>query len=99
MEIKRQIDVQHDEAARRYYAIVDGSEAVLDYGVTGDKTLNLWHTFVPPELRGRGVADELVRQALDDIGQRGLRVIPSCWFVRVYIDRHQRYQNLLAQGS
>lgn len=94
-----ELDVQHDESARRYYANLDGAEAVLDYGVVGEGTLNLWHTYVPPELRGRGVADELVRQALDDIGQRGLRVIPSCWFVRVYIDRHQRYQNLLAQGS
>lgn len=94
-----QLDVQHDESARRYFARIDGSEAVLDYGVAGEGTLNLWHTYVPPELRGRGVADELVRQALDDIERRGLRVIPSCWFVRVYIDRHQRYQSLLAQRA
>jgi hypothetical protein len=25
-------------------------------------------------------------------------VIPSCWFVRVYIQRHPRYQPLVAQG-
>jgi uncharacterized protein len=90
------LEVKHDERGRKYYAWVEGKEAVLEYGPAGERTLNLWHTFVPPELRGRGIADELVRQALEDLLARGWRVIPSCWFVRVYIDRHPRYRELLA---
>jgi len=91
-----ELDVQHDETAGKYYALIDGREAVCEYRPAGDKTLNFWHTYVPPELRGRGVADDLVRHALDDVLERGLRVIPSCWFVRAYIDRHPEYQALLA---
>ena len=90
------LDVKHDEAAGKYYALVDGHEAVCEYGRSGDGVLNFWHTYVPPELRGKGVADELVRQALEDVLARGLKVIPSCWFVRLYIDRHPKYQPLLA---
>ena len=90
------LDVKHDEQAGKYYALIDGREAVCEYGPAGNGTLDFFHTYVPPELRGRGVADELVRQALEDVLARGLKVIPSCWFVRAYIDRHPKYQALLA---
>jgi predicted GNAT family acetyltransferase len=90
------LEVKHDEPGRKYFAVVDGRESVCDYGPAGDKTLVFSHTYVPPELRGRGIAEELVRQALDDVRQRGYKVIPSCWYVRVYIDRHSQYQDLLA---
>lgn len=91
-----ELEVKHDEKAGKYYALIDGKEAMCEYGQAGDGTLNFWHTYVPPELRGRGIADELVRLALDDVLARGLKVVPSCWFVRLYIDRHPRYQALLA---
>ncbi|HVR97097.1 MAG TPA: GNAT family N-acetyltransferase [Thermoanaerobaculia bacterium] len=90
------LHVQHDEARKKYYAMVDGKESVLEYTEAGDRTLNFWHTYVPPELRGRGIADEIVRVALEDAMERGFRVIPSCWFVRVYMQRHQRFQEALA---
>jgi len=91
--------VQHDENARKYYAVVDGVESVCEYREyheTGDHTLDFSHTFVPPELRGRGIADELVRQALDDVLSKGYKVVPSCWFVSAYIRRHPKYQPLVA---
>jgi predicted GNAT family acetyltransferase len=90
------LEVKHDEKAGKYYALIDGREAVCEYGRSGDGTLNFWHTYVPPELRGRGIADELVRQALEDVLARGAKVIPTCWFVRSYIERHPRYQAALA---
>jgi uncharacterized protein len=91
-----ELDVKHDEQAGKYYALIDGREAVCEYGRTGNGTLNFRHTYVPPELRGRGVAEELVRQALEDVLERGLKVVPSCWFVRLYIDRHPKFQAALA---
>lgn len=94
-----ELEVKHDEKAGKYYALIDGHEAVCEYGPADsgtNGTLNFWHTYVPPELRGRGIADELVRQALEDVLARGLKVIPSCWFVRVYIERHAKYQATLA---
>jgi uncharacterized protein len=90
------LEVHHDEKAGKYYAVVDGKESVCEYGSSGDRILNFWHTYTPPELRGRGIADELVRQALDDVQARGYKVIPSCWFVRVYIERHDKYKGLVA---
>jgi len=90
------IQVQHDENARKYYAVVDGQESVCEYGEAGDKTLNFWHTYVPLALRGRGIAEQLVHQALQDARTRGYKVIPSCWYVRLYIDRHRELQDVVA---
>jgi predicted GNAT family acetyltransferase len=90
------VEVKHDEAAGKYYAMVDGRESVCEYRPAGEKTLNFSHTYVPPELRGKGIAEELVRQALEDVRERGFKVIPSCWYVRVYIDRHAQYRDLVA---
>ena len=93
------IDVQHDESARKYYALIDGKESILQYSPQGEGKLDFWRTYVPPELRGRGIADEIVRHALEEALQQGYKVIPSCWFVRAYMERHSsRYQEMMAGG-
>jgi len=90
------IEVRHDQAAQKYYAVVDGHESVCEYSQAGDKTLNFNHTYVPPELRGKGIAEQLVQGALEDARDRGFKVVPSCWYVKLYIDRHPQLQDVLA---
>lgn len=90
------IEIHHDEAARKYYAVVDGQESVCEYFPAGDKTLNFTHTYVPPALRGKGIAEQLVHEALEDARNRGYKVVPSCWYVKLYIDRHPQLQDVLA---
>jgi predicted GNAT family acetyltransferase len=41
----------------------------------------------------------LARTALDDARARQLRVVPSCPFVRGYVERHQEYADLLARDA
>ena len=55
--------VRHNAAAHRFEAEVDGHRAVAEYALEGGRVV-LTHTFVPPELRGRGLAEKLVRPAL-----------------------------------
>jgi predicted GNAT family acetyltransferase len=90
------IEVRHDEAARKYYAVVDGQESVCTYHSGGDKVLNFAHTYVPPTQRGRGIAEQLVQGAVEDARSRGFKIIPSCWYVRLYIDNHRELQDALA---
>ncbi len=76
------------EDAQRYEARDDGTVAgYLDYIVKRGR-IALVHTEVLPTHRGQGVGDRLVRFALDDARRRGLRVIPSCPYVRAYLERH-----------
>jgi uncharacterized protein len=90
------LDVRHDELAHKYSARVEGEEAVLSYRETGEGTVEFTRTFVPEELRGRGIGEDLVRQALDDAAGRGWRFTASCPFVRKYLERHPELQEAAA---
>ena len=85
------LEVKNDETARKFYATVDGREAVIEYAKTGG-VYNLLHTFVPEELRGHHLGQELVRGALDQIQRQGARFLPSCPFVQTFVKQHPEYQ-------
>ena len=86
--------VKHNAAAHCYEATVEGHRSVCDYEIDGDKMV-LTHTFVPPELRGRGLAEQLVRAALTDARAAGQKVVPACSYVALFIQRNREYQDLL----
>ena len=89
-------DVVCNTSNNRYELLVDGEVAgFADYRVDGD-TVELPHTVVDPARRGQGLAAVLVGHVLDDIAGTGRRVIPSCWYVAEFIDRHPEYGPLLA---
>jgi predicted GNAT family acetyltransferase len=89
------VDVTRNEARHRFEATVDGYTAILAYREVGGRT-TLTHTEVPPELRGRGIADALARAALDDARERRLAVRPLCPFVQAFMKRHTEYATLAA---
>ena len=60
-----------------------------------DNRIFLTHTEVPPELGGQGIGTELVKQVLEDIKDRGLRLVPLCPFVIAYIKRHPEWMELV----
>jgi predicted GNAT family acetyltransferase len=88
------LTVRHDEAAHRFEAMVDGYPSVLDYHLDENRAI-FTHTFVPAELRGRGIAEKLVRAGLDWARGQGKRVVPACSYVAVFIQRHPEYQSLV----
>ena len=53
------------------------------------------HTEVEPAYEGQGLAGTLVEGALQDLRERGLRVIPVCPFVRSWLRRHPEYADLV----
>ncbi len=88
--------VSHNAAASRYEIEVEGKLAVCAYERGGGAQV-FTHTLVPPELRGRGLAEVLVRTALDDAKAAGRKVVPQCSYVAKFIERHAEYQPLLAK--
>ena len=55
------------------------------------------HTEVDPRFEGRGLASQLVGEALEDARRGGFAVLPFCPFVNGYIDRHREYVALVPQ--
>jgi uncharacterized protein len=89
------MDVTRNDARHRFEVTVDGYTAILAYREV-DGRVTLIHTEVPPELRGRGIADALARTALIDARERGLAVRPLCPFVQGFVKRHPEYATLAA---
>ena len=80
----------------RYEIALDGETlGFADVRWSGDRAV-FPHTEVSPRFRGHGVAAKLVAAALDDVRQKGLTVVPHCWYVAEFIDRNPAYQDLLA---
>jgi len=89
-----EIVVRHNVAENRFETVVDGFLSVAEYEFVDD-TVVFTHTFVPPELRGRGVAEKLVRPALEWARAEKRHVVPACSYVARFIDRHAEFRSLL----
>ncbi len=86
-----------DAAERtRYELLIDGELAgIADYQER-DGALVMPHTEIAAARRGQGLGDVLVQGALDDVRARGQKVVPTCWFVREFVERHPEAADLLA---
>ena len=86
--------ITHDEQKQRFERTENGQTAVIEYRLR-DGLIDLTHTYVPPELEGQGIAASLARYALDYAREQSLKVRPSCSYIRVYIQRHPEYGDLI----
>jgi predicted GNAT family acetyltransferase len=90
--------IAHDKENNQFIAEVEGKISHLKYTVSPDgKILDYMSTYVPPELRGRQIAGQLAKFALDYAKENDYRVIPSCSFVQAYIQGHPEYQDLVVE--
>lgn len=87
------IEVRHNLPEHRFEAMVDGHLCVCEYQQRNGEMV-FTHTFVAPELRGRGIAEKLVRAALDFARHETYRVVPECSYVASFIRRHREYVQL-----
>lgn len=87
--------VRNNASEQEFELTVDGERAIAAYQREGD-TIIFTHTVVPPAIEGRGVGSKLIRGALDQVRDAGLKVVPQCAFVRAWIDKHPEYRDLLA---
>jgi hypothetical protein len=67
----------------------------LRYSMPSLRLMDIESTFVPSAARGRGVGAALVERALEHARNEGYQVIPSCWYVKRWVERHPDYAGLL----
>jgi len=73
----------------------DGKTAYLDYELDGEGWISLIHTQVPEPMRGKGVAGELAKAALEYAKDHHLKVDVVCPVVFHYVNKHPEYKPLL----
>ena len=89
-------EIRHEADRRRFVADLPGGAAFITYRQVEGRRLDLDHTYVPPALRGGGIASRLTAHALEYARQHRFRVVPSCPFVAAYLERHPQFRELLA---
>jgi len=87
-------EVIDNKALSRFELSAEGELAFANYRLT-PSTVIITHTETPRNLRGRGIASELVKGALQLIRADGLRVIAGCGFVVDYLQKHPEFADLV----
>ncbi|WP_460477101.1 GNAT family N-acetyltransferase [Brachybacterium huguangmaarense] len=93
------IEVVDNTERHRFEAMIDGELAgFTQYDDRGD-AVEFPHTVVADRHEGQGVGSTVVRHALDAMREQGKKVIPTCSFVKGWIDKHPDYQDLVAEQA
>jgi len=72
----------------RYEISVDGVRAGLaDYRDSGEAR-DFHHTEIDKSFGGQGLGTKLIAAALADTKAAGKRIVPTCSFVKGYVDKH-----------
>ena len=85
---------QH-EPDRQRFTLPTTPTSVLDYTL-GTGRVVFTHTGVPPTYRGQGLAAQLVEAGLQWAQSQGLKVVPACSYVQLHLQRHPKWQHLVA---
>lgn len=88
------MEVLHDKKNNRFVINIDGLDSFVEYSVY-ENVIDLHHTYTPPQLRGKGLAEKVVRAAIEYAKENKLKVIPSCSYVAAFMQRHPEYSELL----
>ena len=78
------IAVVHQPELHRFVAGSEDGQALLEYHLA-NKTINFHHTFVPPSMRGKGMAEKLVRVGLGWANEQQLTIEASCSYVQKFL--------------
>jgi hypothetical protein len=95
-----QAPVLRDNRAESRFEIRIGGELAgfVQYHRRGSEQINLIHTEVGDKFQGAGIAGQLARFSLDVAREEKLAVLPSCPYIRSWIQRHPGYADLVPAG-
>ncbi|MGB5473278.1 MAG: GNAT family N-acetyltransferase [Gammaproteobacteria bacterium] len=83
------MDIQHESQRQRFVVTMDGLESVLEYRLRDD-SIDFTRTFVPEALRGRGIAEKLVRTGIAWAREQGYAMQASCWYAKRFLERGRK---------
>src|SRR5580698_9967603 len=95
MAVAERIEVADVPERERYELSIDGGVVGFTIYRARPGLIAFIHTEVDVRLQGRGLADRLIRFALEDARAQGLAVLPFCPFVKAFIERHREFEALV----
>jgi uncharacterized protein len=89
--------VKHDKNSQKFTLTHGGHVSELNYREVKEGVLEYFSTHTHPESRGLGIAGKITQAALEYAQQKKYKVIPTCWYVAEYLQKHPEFQNLKAE--
>jgi predicted GNAT family acetyltransferase len=80
-------------AERRYEIWLDATLAGVATFRETDTHVTFVHTVVDEAFGGRGLGSRLAAFALQDVVDRGKRIVPRCPFISQYLDTHHEFDD------
>ncbi len=94
-----EIAVRDNLAARRFEIWVGDEKAgFAAYRLEGD-AYAFTHTEIADSAEGKGLGSRLVGEALAQLRDKGVAVLPYCPFVKAYLQRHRELVELVPESE
>ena len=87
--------ITHDPGRNRFEITLDGSVIGTSFYREDAGRRVFTHTEVDPQHQGKGLAGQLIKYALDDTKQQGLRVVAQCPAVAAFASKHSEYDEII----
>ena len=93
------MDIKQEEAKKKgSFFIEEDSERVaeLQYFHSAQGQITIYHTEVDEKLRGKGIGEDLVANAIAFARETRLKVVAQCPYAHKVIERTEEYKDVLA---
>ncbi len=94
------MEIQRDEHGKKgaFYIEKDGEWlAELAYTKADDSRIEIDHTEVDESLRGEGIGEKLVEEAVRFARENNLKIVATCPFAKKVIDENTDFQDVLTE--
>lgn len=93
MEIQRK---ETEDKGKFFIEENDRQIALMTYRKSGDDVINIDHTEVDSNLRGEGIGEDLVMEAVKYARENDLKIVATCPFAKKIIDENPEFHDVLA---
>lgn len=88
-------DITYDEDTGRYEKSFDGPLVFARTHLAGN-VLTIEHVEAAQELRGQGAAGIFMKEFMEIVRRKNLKVIPLCGYAAAWLGKHSEYDDLKA---
>ncbi len=89
------MEIINDVSNNVFVAKLDSKEAYLRYAMRGEDVIDFIYTYTPQELRGKGLAEKIVKAGFQHAKENSLKVIPTCPYIIYFLSKNEEFKSLL----
>ena len=91
------MDLEIKKGKNRFYIgeSEDNDIARITYFYKEENVIDINHTFVNPELRGKAIAGKLLNKVIEFAKENNLLIIPTCSYAVKKMTRNDEYNDVL----